>query len=52
MAKFDAEGARRAGYTDAEIADFLAGEDAFNAAAARAAGYTDAEIIGDRKSVG
>jgi hypothetical protein len=46
MAKFDVEGARRAGYTDAEIADFLAGEDAFDTAAARAAGYTDAEIIG------
>jgi len=45
MAKFDVEGARRAGYTDAEIADFLAGEDAFDTAAARAAGYTDAEII-------
>ena len=46
MAKFDVEGARRAGYTDAEIADFLAGEEAFDAAAAREAGYTDAEIIG------
>jgi hypothetical protein len=46
MAKFDVEGARRAGYSDAEIADFLAGEDAFDTAAARQAGYTDAEIIG------
>ena len=46
MAKFDVEGARAAGYTDAEIADFLAGEEAFDAAAAREAGYTDAEIIG------
>jgi hypothetical protein len=46
MAKFDVEGARRAGYTDAEIADFLAGEEAFDTAAAREAGYTDAEIIG------
>jgi hypothetical protein len=45
MAKFDVEGARRAGYTDAEIADFLAGEAAFDTAAARAAGYTDAEIV-------
>jgi hypothetical protein len=46
MAKFDVEGARAAGYTDAEIADFLAGEEAFDAAAAREAGYTDADIIG------
>jgi hypothetical protein len=46
MAKFDVEGARRAGYTDAEIADYLAGEEAFDTAAAREAGYTDAEIIG------
>ena len=46
MAKFDVEGARAAGYTDAEIADFLADEEAFDAAAAREAGYTDAEIIG------
>jgi len=46
MAKFDVEGARRAGYTEAEIADYLAGEEAFDAAAAREAGYTDAEIIG------
>ena len=34
MAKFDVEGARSAGYTDAEIADFLADEEAFDAAAA------------------
>jgi hypothetical protein len=46
MAKFDVEGARAAGYTDAEIADFLADEEAFDAAAAREAGYTDADIIG------
>jgi hypothetical protein len=46
MAKFDVEGARRAGYTDAEIADYLAGKEAFDTAAAREAGYTDAEIIG------
>lgn len=45
MAKFDAEGARAAGYTDAEIADYLAEQDAFDTAAAREAGYTDAEII-------
>jgi hypothetical protein len=46
MAKFDVEGARAAGYTDAEIADYLAAEEAFDAAAAREAGYTDADIIG------
>jgi hypothetical protein len=45
MAKFDVEGARAAGYTDAEIAEYLAAEEAFDAAAAREAGYTDAEII-------
>jgi hypothetical protein len=46
MAKFDVEGAKAAGYTDAEIADYLAEQEAFDAAAAREAGYTDAEIIG------
>lgn len=45
MAKFDVEGARAAGYTDAEIADYLANQEAFNAVDAREAGYTDAEII-------
>ena len=45
MAKFDAEGARAAGYTDAEIADYLANQSGFNAVAAREAGYTDAEIV-------
>jgi hypothetical protein len=45
MAKFDVEGARAAGYTDAEIADYLASQDAFDAASARKSGYTDAEII-------
>lgn len=46
MDKFDVEGARAAGYTDAEIADYLADQEAFDAVAARKAGYTDAEIIG------
>ena len=45
MAKFDVEGARAAGYTDAEIADYLANQEAFSAVDAREAGYTDAEII-------
>lgn len=45
MAKFDVEGARAAGYTDAEIADYLANQSGFNAVAAREEGYTDAEIV-------
>lgn len=43
---FDVEGARQAGYSDAEIADHLAGAANFDAAAARKAGYGDAELIG------
>jgi hypothetical protein len=46
MANFDVEGARAAGYTDAEIADYLASEEAFDITGAREAGYTDADIIG------
>src|SRR5688572_19944916 len=42
---FDVEGARKAGYTDAEIADHLAGQSKFDAAGARKSGYTDADII-------
>jgi hypothetical protein len=45
VAKFDVEGARAAGYTDAEIADYLANRSGFNAVAAREEGYTDAEIV-------
>jgi hypothetical protein len=45
VAKFDVEGARAAGYTDAEIADYLANQSGFNAVAAREEGYTDAEIV-------
>ena len=43
---FDIEGARKAGYSDQEIADHLAQTSKFDAAAARQSGYTDAEIIG------
>lgn len=43
---FDVEGARRAGYTDAEIADHLAQQGGFDATGARKRGYTDADIIG------
>jgi hypothetical protein len=45
VAKFDVEGARAAGYTNAEIADYLANQSGFNAVAAREEGYTDAEIV-------
>ena len=45
MDDFDVEGARAAGYTDAEIADYLAREADFDIAAARAAGYNDEEIV-------
>lgn len=42
---FDIEGARRAGYSDAEIADHLSRERRFDAAGARQAGFSDAEIV-------
>ena len=42
---FDIEGARRAGYSDREIADHLAGERGFNVAGAREAGYSDADLV-------
>lgn len=50
---FDVDGAKKAGYSDAEIADYLAKGSNYDAAGARKAGYTDAQIIGhltmDRK---
>jgi hypothetical protein len=42
---FDIEGARQAGYTDAEIADHLSTQSKFDVAGARSAGYNDADII-------
>lgn len=42
---FDVEGARKAGYTDAEIAAHLAGQERFDLAAAKRAGYSDGEVI-------
>jgi len=42
---FDIEGARKAGYTDAEITDYLSSESNFDAGGARNAGYSDQEII-------
>jgi hypothetical protein len=42
---FDVEGARKAGYSDAEIVDHLATERKFDAAGARKSGYSDAELL-------
>jgi hypothetical protein len=42
---FDVEGAKKAGYTDSEIADHLAQSSSFDAAGARSSGYSDADII-------
>lgn len=42
---FDLEGARKAGYSDAEIADLLARRFNFDIKGARSAGYSDGEVI-------
>lgn len=42
---FDIEGARAEGYSDAEIADYLASQRKFDLPGARAEGYSDTEII-------
>ncbi len=42
---FDIEGARKAGYTDAEIADYAGKEGVFDTEGARKSGYTNAEIV-------
>jgi hypothetical protein len=44
---FDVEGARKAGYTDAEIAGELAKATGFDYAAAKSAKYSDSEIIAE-----
>lgn len=46
MSDFDVDGARKAGYSDAEIADHLATTRSFDAAGARKAGYSDSDIVG------
>lgn len=46
MADFDIQGAKKAGYSDAEIADYLGKQSGFDVAGARKAGYSDAEILG------
>ena len=43
---FDVEGARKAGYSNGEIATFLASKKGFDIDGARSAGYGDEEIIG------
>lgn len=42
---FDIAGARKAGYSEAEIIDHLAGANKFDLAGARKAGYSDAELL-------
>ena len=42
---FDIEGAKAAGYSTGEIADFLGAENKFDTTAARQAGYSDEELI-------
>lgn len=42
---FDFGAAKKAGYSDAEIADFLGQQSKFDVAGARQAGYTDSEIV-------
>jgi hypothetical protein len=43
--QFDVEGARKEGYSDADIAGYLASSRKFDIAGARKEGYSDAEII-------
>jgi len=47
MAKFDVQSALNSGYSEAEIADYLAKEEKFNLAGAREAGYSDWEILSE-----
>jgi hypothetical protein len=42
---FDVEGARKAGYSDAEIASHLAQESNFDIGGAKKAGYSDSDIV-------
>lgn len=46
MSDFDIQGARNAGYSDAEIADYLGKQGNFDVGGARKSGYSDADIIG------
>lgn len=47
---FDVQGARKAGYTEDEIAGYLAKETKFDLAGAKKAGYSTAEIVGHLSS--
>lgn len=42
---FDIKAAKEAGYSDAEIADYLAQEQEFDIQSARSSGYSDAELL-------
>lgn len=44
---FDVEGARKAGYSDAEIASYLASQSNFDLGGAKSAGYSDGEVIAE-----
>ncbi len=48
---FDIEGARAAGYSDGEIADFLGKDSGFDVAGAQKAGYAPAEIVAHLSSL-
>lgn len=43
---FDVEGAKKAGYSDADIANHLAKQNGFDLDGARKSGYTDADVVG------
>jgi hypothetical protein len=43
---FDVQAARKAGYSDAEIADYLGQSSKFDVSGARQAGYSDTDIVG------
>lgn len=45
IGSFNLEGARKSGYSDGEIASFLASQHGFNIDAARKSGYKDDEIV-------
>jgi hypothetical protein len=45
MATFDVLGAKKAGYSDAEIVEYLAGQKHFDFVSAKEAGYSDKELI-------
>ena len=49
---FDVQGALKAGYSPAEVADFLGSKAGFNVNAARDAGYSDQELIDHLASIG